>query len=73
VREAIAAENGFDGKTLLAAETAPETVAEYAANTADALKRGVFGAPTFVWNGNIYWGQDRIHFLDRDLAMAAGA
>lgn len=73
VRVAIAAENGFDGKALLAAETAPETVAEYAANTTDALKRGVFGAPTFVWNGNIYWGQDRIHFLDRDMAMGAGA
>lgn len=73
VRVAIAEENGFDGKALLAAETAPETVAEYATNTADALRRGVFGAPTFVWNGNIYWGQDRIHFLDRDLAMAAGA
>ena len=70
VRAAIANEQGMDGQTLVAAETAPETKAEYAANSDAALKLGVFGSPTFIWNGQRYWGQDRLDFLDRDLAAA---
>ena len=30
--------------------------------TSDAYKMGVFGAPTFVANNKIFWGQDRIEF-----------
>ena len=30
--------------------------------TNDAYKKGVFGAPTFVVNNKIFWGQDRIEF-----------
>ena len=30
--------------------------------TADAYEKGVFGAPTFVANNKIFWGQDRIEF-----------
>ena len=30
--------------------------------TNDAYERGVFGAPTFVVNNKIFWGQDRIEF-----------
>ena len=71
VRAAIGDENGFDGAALVRAEEAPATVAAYAANTQAAIDRGVFGAPTYFWNAKIYWGQDRIQFLDRDLAMGA--
>jgi 2-hydroxychromene-2-carboxylate isomerase len=71
VRKAVADENGFDGAALLAAETAPATVAAYAETTREAIARGVFGAPTYYWQGRIYWGQDRIHFLDRDMATGA--
>ena len=31
--------------------------------TSDAYKIGVFGAPTFVSNNKIFWGQDRIEFV----------
>ena len=27
-----------------------------------AIEKGVFGAPTFVANNRIFWGQDRIEF-----------
>jgi 2-hydroxychromene-2-carboxylate isomerase len=38
-------------------------------NTEDALARGVFGAPSYVLpNGEFFWGQDRLEFLDRALA-----
>ena len=30
--------------------------------TTDAYEKGVFGAPTFVANSKIFWGQDRIEF-----------
>ena len=30
--------------------------------TSDAYKKGIFGAPTFVSNNKIFWGQDRIEF-----------
>jgi 2-hydroxychromene-2-carboxylate isomerase len=37
--------------------------------TADALKAGVFGAPSYVLpSGEIFWGQDRLDHLDRALA-----
>lgn len=38
-------------------------------NTAEALERGVFGAPSYVLpSGEFMWGQDRLEFLDRALA-----
>ena len=40
----------------------------YEANTARAIEAGVFGAPSYVVDGEIFWGQDRLDFLDRHLA-----
>lgn len=37
-------------------------------DTADAIELGVFGAPTFLVGGEMYWGQDRLHFVDQALA-----
>lgn len=42
--------------------------AAFAATTDEALKRGVFGAPTYVYRDELFWGQDRLEFLDRALA-----
>ena len=30
--------------------------------TNEAYEKGIFGAPTFVSNNKIFWGQDRIEF-----------
>jgi len=35
--------------------------------TQEALARGVFGAPSYVLGDEIFWGQDRLDFLDRAL------
>jgi 2-hydroxychromene-2-carboxylate isomerase len=40
----------------------------FGAMTEEALKRGVFGAPTYVFRDELFWGQDRLEFLDRALA-----
>jgi 2-hydroxychromene-2-carboxylate isomerase len=37
-------------------------------NTEEAVARGVFGAPTFFVGDDMYWGQDRLHFVDQALA-----
>jgi 2-hydroxychromene-2-carboxylate isomerase len=37
-------------------------------NTEEALARQVFGAPTFALGDELFWGQDRLDFLDRALA-----
>ncbi len=64
----IAGENGMDGDALLEAAESDPVAAEYKANTAEAIERGVFGAPTYVFDDQMFWGQDRLDFLDRALA-----
>ncbi|HYM33483.1 MAG TPA: 2-hydroxychromene-2-carboxylate isomerase [Candidatus Cybelea sp.] len=63
----IADRCGFDGKALLAAADEPAVAAEYTADTDAAIARGVFGAPTYIYNNEPFWGQDRLEFLDRAL------
>ena len=36
-------------------------------NTQEALDRGVFGAPTYAYKDELFWGQDRLDFLARAL------
>ena len=33
-----------------------------------AIEKGVFGAPTYIVNDQIYWGQDRLDFVERHLS-----
>jgi 2-hydroxychromene-2-carboxylate isomerase len=40
----------------------------YAAYTQSAIDAGVFGAPSYVIDGEIFWGQDRLDFVQRRLA-----
>jgi 2-hydroxychromene-2-carboxylate isomerase len=40
----------------------------YQAYTQEAIERQVFGAPTYAVNGELFWGQDRLEFLERALA-----
>ena len=67
VRAAIADENGLPGQALLAAEKSDAVQAFYEKYSREAEALGVFGAPTYVLNGERFWGQDRLDFLDRAL------
>ena len=40
----------------------------YESNTQEGVARQVFGAPTYVYRDELFWGQDRLDFLDRALA-----
>ena len=64
----IAREQGLDADGLEAVAAAPDTTARYAALTAEAIERQVFGAPTYIYRDELFWGQDRLDFLDRELA-----
>ena len=68
VRRQIADENGYDGAALVAAERTSRVQELYQAYSDEALALGVFGAPSYVLDGVIYWGQDRLGFVDRALA-----
>ena len=41
--------------------------AKYEAYTQEAVARSVFGAPTYVYKDEMFWGQDRLEFLERAL------
>ncbi|MEC3768120.1 2-hydroxychromene-2-carboxylate isomerase [Cupriavidus sp. SS-3] len=66
----IADEAGLDGAGLVRASEAQSVQAAYAQNTQEAISAGVFGAPWYVYDGEPFWGQDRLDFLDRALAAA---
>jgi 2-hydroxychromene-2-carboxylate isomerase len=42
--------------------------AAYDAKTRQAIDAGVFGSPSYVIDGEIFWGQDRLDFVERRLA-----
>jgi len=42
----------------------------YEADSQQAIEAGVFGAPSYVIDGEIFWGQDRLDFVARRLAQA---
>jgi 2-hydroxychromene-2-carboxylate isomerase len=46
-----------------------EIGAELAAETDRGLQRGVFGAPTFFVGEEMFWGKDRMEFIDAELAL----
>jgi carboxymethylenebutenolidase len=43
----------------------PEVTSQYSDNDGMANRAGVFGAPSYVLAGEIFWGQDRLEFLER--------
>ena len=72
VRVAVANENELPGEALAAAELSAPVQALYKAYSDEAERIGVFGAPTYVLEGERFWGQDRLGFLDRALGQRRG-
>jgi 2-hydroxychromene-2-carboxylate isomerase len=67
---AIITATGLDPRAVLAASEAPAIMAQREADTRRAIELGVFGAPSYVIDGEIFWGQDRLDFVERKLAQA---
>jgi carboxymethylenebutenolidase len=64
-------EIGLDPDAVMKLGAEPRWTERRTADTQAALDRGVFGAPSYVIGEEIFWGQDRLDFVDRKLARAA--
>jgi len=58
---------GLDGKALLATADAAEYAERLEENTRLAGERGVFGSPTFIVGEDVFFGNDRLEFLEERL------
>jgi len=63
----IAAAGGLDPATALSAIENPEVKERLRANTDEAVARGAFGAPTMLVGDELFWGNDRLHFVEAAL------
>lgn len=70
-RVEIANGEGFDGQRLLDLQETPEVTEAWKASHAEASRAGVFGTPTYVLDGERFWGQDRLGFLDMRLSATS--
>ncbi len=59
---------GLDGAALVAAASDPDIKAELAANTENAVARGVFGIPTFFVGDEMFFGKERLGQVEAALA-----
>ena len=57
----------IDSETVMQSITTQETMNQYDENTELAIKNDVFGAPTYRIDGEPFWGQDRLDFVERAL------
>lgn len=62
----LLAEQGLPA-TLLEQSHSQAAQERYEAYTQQAIDAGVFGAPSYVIDGEIFWGQDRLDFVERAL------
>jgi 2-hydroxychromene-2-carboxylate isomerase len=60
-------------RAALAKRDGDEVKAQLRASTEAAAARGVFGVPTFVVDGELFWGQDRLDLVEDALTAATSA
>lgn len=56
--------SGLIGAEAVARADAPEVKNQLRANTEEAVARGAFGAPTFFVGDQLFFGNDRLHFVE---------
>lgn len=64
---------GLDGAALLARGKDPAVKDTLRRNGEEAVERGAFGAPTFFVGDEMFWGNDRLDFLEDALRAGRGA
>ncbi|MEX1252074.1 MAG: 2-hydroxychromene-2-carboxylate isomerase [Hyphomonas sp.] len=65
---ALCTANGFDADAFLAAAQDPANKQKLKEVTDGAIARGVFGAPSFFVGDELYFGHDRLDYVERALA-----
>ncbi len=66
---AVLEQAGLDAPALLATSQTPEIKQQLIDNTNLAVKRGVFGAPTMFMDDQMFFGQDRLDFIEEALSL----
>lgn len=61
----LATAAGYDGAALVKASETTSVQNEYEQFTNDAMAASVFGAPWYIVDGEAFWGQDRLDFVER--------
>lgn len=61
---------GYPGQKLVEAARSPAVAAQYVRDTDAAIDAQVFGSPTYVIGGELFWGQDRLDFVEQRLLGA---
>lgn len=65
----VASKLGHDPQDLLARAASKEVMAQLAANTAEATQFGIMGSPTYIVEGDAFYGQDRLELVERALTQ----
>ncbi len=65
----IADSVGLAGSALIDAQKDPAIDKIYQANTDEAIERYLFGSPTYVVDGDVFYGQDRLELVRRALTQ----
>ena len=55
---------GLDSTSLIEAAQGSMTEAVYGLNLENAVAADVFGSPAYLFNGEVFWGQERLELLD---------
>ena len=63
----VLSDAGLDAKSIIEATQNPEVKQELISNTEQAVERGLFGAPTMFVDGEMFFGQDRLQFVEAAL------
>ncbi len=66
----VARRIGAEAEEVLAGASAPGAKEALKAATGEAVERGVFGAPAFFVGDEMFWGNDRLHFVEAALGRA---
>lgn len=66
-------ETGHDSASIIAKANTEEVAAIRDQNTAAAIAADAIGAPAYVYNGEVFWGQDRIEYLEQMIASGRAA
>lgn len=65
-------ESGLDGKAILEGTQNDEIKGLLILNTEQAVERGVFGAPSFFVDGELYFGKDRLRDVEEEILARKG-
>ena len=64
-------QSGFSVEDIMSMVQSDVVKQKLITETEQAIQRGIFGAPTFFVGDEMYWGQDRLHFVEQALNKAS--